>query len=144
MTEQEQVVLKKSGTPSWRPATNLDVRKKEPGKRYRWTWNDQAHIERKIEERWHFVNPEIGGASAKHTSSHVSDGKPLDSTKTYRELVLMAIDESDAREREAYYQARTQKQTAGLKQELEASNRTEAGKGGAANIAPIHGRIVIE
>ena len=139
-----QLAEKKSGTPSWRPATNLNVRNKEPGRRYRWTLNDQAHIERKLEERWYFANPEIGGASAEHTSSHVSDGKPLDSTKTYRELVLMAIDESDAKEREAFYQAKTQRQTAGLKKELETSNRTEAGKHGAAQIAPIHGRIVIE
>ena len=125
----------KKGRPSWRPAQMLTV-EKEPGYRYRWVRKDDANIERKTNESWSFV--------AKDVHEHpegINDGKPLTSTGEYREMVLMRIPEEIAQERDAYFRALTDRQTRGIKNQLEAEMQNASG--GRSDAKP-HGRIVID
>ncbi|MCB7127951.1 MAG: hypothetical protein J3T61_00230 [Candidatus Brocadiales bacterium] len=131
---------KKSSRP-WRPATMLAVQDKDPALTYRWCDNDPGNLERKRLEGWEFDNS-LSGSEATHESTHVSDGKSLDTAKTYRELVLMTMDEDTARARKAYYSMRTRKQTVGLVEDLRSDFANKAQSSGAA-VAPVHGSIVI-
>ena len=131
---------KKSSKP-WRPAVMLDVQGKNPDLNYRWCDNDSGNLERKQIEGWEFDNG-LSSSEATHESTHVSDGKPLDTAKTYRELVLMTMDEDTANARREFFRERTRKQTVGLVENLRSDIAEKAEIAGAV-VAPVHGEIVI-
>lgn len=130
--------MSKKGTASWRPAQKLDVTGKVKGYRYRLVDKDPLNLQKKEAEGWLFVNAETGIPGTYSRPSTVSDGKSLTTENTYRELVLMALPEEVAKERDAYYNAVTDRQTAGLKSHLQSEAR------GVNPAAAIHGKVVIE
>lgn len=140
---EEAVPAPKKGKRSWAPAQKLSLVNKQPGFRHRWCDNDPQNIEKKQAEGWVFVDPNQGVKADHEFPEHVSDGKPLTSTKTYRELVAMALPEDLAEARDEYHEELTRKQTAGLKHRLETDLGDEARKDGASGAAA-HGTIVIK
>lgn len=124
-------MTEKKGNKSWRPATALELRKRE-GFRQRWCSSDPKDVQKKIEEGWQF-------SQAHHIKQgHAEGGTPLTTTTTYRELVAMELPEEIAKERDAYYQGLAEKQERGLKRQAQEQ---------VANVGPkaqVHGKIVIE
>ena len=131
----------KKGNPSWSPATRLDVRNRRAGFRYRWCDKDPANIEKKLAEGWVFVNKTSGLPGELERRDQPHDGSDLTTTKTYRELVLMALPEDIGLARDRYVADQTRKQTVGLKADAERTNRS-AGQG-IPTAQPLHGTIVI-
>lgn len=134
---------KKRGNNSWQPARVLDVSGRQAGFRYRWCDRDAANIDKKLAEGWVMVD-----GTSKLPGEHMArkspdDGKPLDSTKTYREYVLMALPEERGQARDAWVAERTRNQTIGLKKEATRANAVAAAQSGVAPAA-LHGKIVIE
>lgn len=134
----------KKGRPAWKPASTLDVIQKSEDFRYRWTDRDPGNLDRKIAEGWVFVNKETGIPGEHEHPERVADGMPLDTTKTFRELVVMAMPEETAQERDAYYREQTRKQTVGLKDVLKRDLSEAAERSGSSQVAPVDGTIVIE
>ena len=126
----------KKGRKSWKPAAMLDVTNKASGFRYRWRNDDDAHLERVKNEGWVFVNKETGIPAEHDHPDKIGDGKPLDSIIKYRDMVLMALPEDLAEERDAYYREQTRRQTVSLKNKA----RDEIKKTGAE----VTGKIIIE
>lgn len=134
----------KKGKRSWQPAKSLALRNKKPGYRYRFVTKDDIRIQNKIEEGWVPVNKTTGVPAELTEDARRGDGGHGDNMTgalEYREFVVMALDEDTAKQRDAYYDEQTRKQTAGLKSRLIENMERKAGKGRAA---PIHGKIVIE
>lgn len=132
---------KKKGNISWNPAQKLAVKNKDPNFVYRWCWNDPQNIETKLDEGWIKVD-KVKGIRAEHDHPHeIGDGIPLDSTKTYRELVLMALPLERKEARDRWVQERTDQQTRGIKRELDSNLR---GHPQAPADASTYGRVIIE
>lgn len=133
----------KKGYASWQPAQRLNVVNRKPGFRYRWVDRDPANLEKKLAEGWVLVNGTSGKPEVEHERRpHPSDGTDLTSAKRYRELVLMALPEELGKARDAFMAEQTQKQTLGLKADLERENR-DAARSAGFNPAKLHGTIVI-
>lgn len=128
---------RKKGNPTWAPASKLDMSNKDPKFRYRWVDRDSQNIEKKEAEGWRFVNKETGIPGEHDRPDLVEDGNPLDSTKTYRELVAMALPEEIGEARDAWVESQTRKQTISIKDRLQ----KEVAQGGNAEV---HGKLVIE
>lgn len=109
----------KKGRPSWKPATMLDVKNKTPNYRYRWVWIDDMNLEKKQAEGWVFVNKETGVPGEHEHPGKTGDGKPLDSAKKYRDTVLMALPEELGKERDRFFNNKTEEQTLDAKKFLE-------------------------
>lgn len=126
----------KKGTPSWKPAGRLRAVAEHPGYRQRWCSRDPDNLRRKEEEGWVPVNSVTGSKAEHDAAEDIHGGTPLDSSQTYRELLLMEMPEETAQAREAYYREKTHRQTIGVKK--------EAAKELAKVGAPTHGRVIIE
>ena len=126
----------KKGKPSWRPAARMNL-KAIDGYRLRWCDEDKANIDKKLAEGWVPMNS-VTGLKAEHVErpSGVSDGKPLDTSGKYRELVPMALPEEQGQARDAYFEELTQRQTTKPVGEL----KSQAGAIGGS----IRGKVVIE
>ena len=131
--------IKKKGKPSWKPAGTLEVFQKKPGFRYRWCDKDPQNIQRKVAEGWRHVNRETG-LPVEHENP---DGETLTSSTEYRELVVMALPEDVAQERDAYFREKTRAQTVSLKDRLQ-DDLDDAAKAHGAPRAKAEGTIVIE
>lgn len=127
---------KKKGASSWAPAQKLKV-PPIPGFRQRWVDKDPANVQKKQAEGWDFDN------KSEHSYREQQDGKNLSTVNEYRELVLMKIPEEVAQERDAYFQAITDRQTIGLKEDLDKQMQSEAARDGKPGVRA-RGRIVIE
>lgn len=133
----------KKGKPSWKPAARLPVRNAPEGYRLRWVHKEPANLARKAAEDW-IPATSINGFKAEHIAPElVQDGKSLTSAVEYRDLVLMALPEERAQERDGYYAEQTRKQTVGLKKQVEKENADQAARLGATP-SPVRGSIVIE
>ena len=134
-------MTEKKGRKSWTPASRLTVTGKRPGYVQRWVDEEPANFQRKRADGWTPVNGTLG-SSVKHEHPDLTgDGKPLDSTIKYRNMVLCELPEEDYLAHREYYAEQTRAQTAGLKRKAEQENAANA-KGGAA--AHLYGKIVIE
>ena len=134
----------KRGTASWRPARKLDVIHKAPGFRYRYVSTDYANLQKKIAEGWEFVNPSTGIPGQHNPSAReVSDGRQLDSVQKMRELVLMALPEDIALERDAYHAGKTKHRARALEDGLQQDLSKTAGALGSRHTAVAHGSIKI-
>lgn len=107
----------KKGNTSWRPAQMLDVKNKSEGFRYRMVNVDHANLDKKVAEGWEFVNGETGIPGEHIDPKKIVDGSKLDSTETYRDMVLMAMPEDTAQARDAYHENLTLNQTVNLKRD---------------------------
>lgn len=135
---------KKKGRASWRPARKLDITKKAPGFRYRYVSTEYANLQKKLAEGWQFVNPSTGIPGLQNPSAReVSDGKMLDSVQKLRELVLMALPEDIALERDAYHAGKTQHRARALEDSLQQDLSKAAGTLGSRHTAVAHGSIKI-
>jgi len=128
---ENELFPKKRGAVSWKPARRLDVRNKDENFRYHWA--DKKNVDKKQYEGWE-VAP-----SEEHADPNLIDGgKSIDSTTSFRELILMRMPEELAQERDAWVAERTRSQTAGLKHTLEHDLRNTSGTS-----APVDGKITI-
>lgn len=137
------MTAQKKGRKSWSPAQKLAITDQDPGFRYRWCEKDQANLDKKLAEGWAFVDPTKGLKADHLRPEHVSDGKPQQGAKEYRELVLMALPEEVAQARDRYFQDRTDQQTLGLNAELRRDLKDAARKHGVES-AEVYGKTVIE
>lgn len=129
----------KKGRPSWKPASMLDTVEKHDGHRTRWCSRDSLNLQRKQAEGWVFANS-ITGINREHEHPEkVGDGHSLTSVTEYRDLVLMALPEDVAKERDKYFQSKTDAAVRSLKQDFEENIENPRG-----NTAEIYGKIVIE
>lgn len=143
MVENTPETKVKKGKPTWQPAQRLSMGKKSKNFRYRWCDSDSQNIEQKRAEGWEFVNGETGIPGEHDHPQGVGDGKPLDSTKTYRELVAMALPEELGEARDEWVNERTRKQTRSIKDVLK-EQVTESAKQHKIEPAQVTGKIVIE
>ena len=125
----------KKGRPSWKPAHRMEILKKSPGFRYRYCLDDPDNLDKKQLEGWRFVNKTTG-----HVAEHVEEHAPTTGTLKRRELVVMALPEELAKERDEFYAKRTRNQTASIKKRLQAQMDEAAGQGPKAQA---EGKITI-
>lgn len=148
---KEDEAPKKKGNRSWRPAGRLQQFDVPEGYTPRWLDKDESNIDRKLAEGWELCDTgkirrktdfDMTGKEVE-PDSHVEDGKPLSTRKTYRELILGMIPNSLRKERQEYYQERTMAQTAGLKKQAqEELDAAAAAHGGTPQ--QVRGKIIIE
>ena len=77
------------------------------------------------------------------TAREISDGKQLDTVQKYRELVLMALPEDLAKERDAYHAGKTSNRSQALEQRLQRDLDKAARDLGSTHVAQAHGSIKI-
>jgi len=131
----------KKGRSSWKPASLLTTDKLD-GYRVRWLSKDEANLDKKFREGWQLVSSL--NETAKHDNPEtIQDGKPLTSVTEYRELVLAAMPEDVAQERDEYYRERTKNQTVGLLDNAKKMQR-EAESRGANTPDHLKPKITIE
>lgn len=128
------MTLQKKGKPSWAPARMLDVKGVPNGIVPRWVNKDPANVEKKTAEGWKPIN-----ATTLQIVEHGASDS-LSTAKTYRDVVLMGLPKETAEARREFFQEQTNRQTIGLKKELQ-DKVDGAAKGSQA--APVHGTIVI-
>lgn len=144
MKKPDEEAPVKKGRASWRPARKLDVINKADGFRYRYVSTDYANLQKKLAEGWQFVNPSTGIPGQHNPSAReVSDGKQLDTVQKMRELVLMALPEDIALERDAYHAAKTKHRAKALEDGLQQDLSKSANALGARHTAVAHGSIKI-
>jgi hypothetical protein len=98
----------------WRGADRLEVGNRLPDWGYRWIENSPESIQKRESEGFLIVNEMTGIPGDTNTES---DG--MDGSKKHRELVLAALPEELKAARTEKVQELTERQTAGLKENLE-------------------------
>lgn len=132
---QSTPVLKK-GKTSWKPASVVDVIDKDPNKRYRLVNKDPDNMAKKRAEGWEIESKVTSGnAELKHDGS-MSVGSQMTSTFERKDVILMSMPEEIAKERDAYFEGKTRRQTEGLTSHFK-KEMVKEGK------APTHGEITI-
>lgn len=114
------------GKPSWRPARMLDLENRANGYRYRWCDTDDANLRKKLAEGWVYVNKETG-----HPVEHIDPdlqhgGKSPDGSVKYRDLIVMALPEEIAQQRDEYFAELSKNQLEGVNENA-ASNMEKVG-----------------
>lgn len=96
----------KKGNRSWKPASLLDLKNKDPNFRYRHVRKDDDNIARKLAEGWEFVD---GLDKVEHTepTGRPDLGKRLTSVIEGRDWITMKMPEETARARDEYINAKT-------------------------------------
>ena len=127
----------KKGNTSWKPASLLDIRGKDPSFRDRIVRKDDANIAKKLKEGWEFVD----GTSFSKTE-HVDPtgrpdlGKKLTSLQEGHDWVLMRMPEETARARDSYISEETARREMALVKQAKTDFSSDK--------APVHGNITIE
>jgi len=101
------------GTRSWKPAAPLAIKSRDPNYRIKWVHTDAANVLRKKAEGWAMAD--TGDARHARPGSVESGAGDGGSITEFRDMVLMKMPESMARERDAYYQNRANEQLMGVK-----------------------------
>ena len=115
----------KKGNRSWDAVNRLDVRNRVPGFRYRHCSTgysgDDVKMAQRLDQGWTFVNKETGvpGELAQKPDAPGTAG-------VRRDMVLMALPEDLAKERDAYFQAKTDAGERGLTAKLREKMRDAA------------------
>lgn len=121
----------KRGKPTWKPANMLDLKGKKAGFRYRFCDADPAKLRRREDEGWVYVTRETGHGEVSHADPElVHGGSPPDGTVSYRDMVVMALPEEIAQQRDEYYKSIND---AALQQVYDQGKEKLAGVG-----APVH------
>ena len=121
ITEATQEVAQKPKhrvTAPWKPASRIDIPEelKIPGFRYRACNTMQTgNIQKKLSEGW-IVDKELS-KKMEHVAT-IDDGKKLDGTTRFRELIVMRMPEEVAKQRDEYYAKRTNDPKKQAKDEL--------------------------
>lgn len=132
--KQEDTLRK--GHSSWKPASLNEFTDKEPGYRYRMVNKDPNNLAKKKQEGWETVS----GIQSSQTShepppNKIEYGKPLTSVNEGHDWILQRIPEDLAQGRDAYFNAETERRTAGLTAHI----KNDLSKEGAG----MHGDITI-
>jgi hypothetical protein len=125
----------KKGNSSWQPASLLDVANKEDGYRYRWSNKNPDNLAKKAAEGWETVSAIQSPHTKAVDNNYINDGKPLTSVTQKHDCILQRIPEELAEQRDAYYNAESERRVAGLTAHI----KKDLGKEGAA----AHGDITI-
>lgn len=125
----------KKGNSSWKPASATDVVNKEAGYRYRWARKDQDNIAKKKAEGWETVSGLTSDKATPEITNRINDGKSVSSVYEKHDVILQRIPEEIAQGRDAYFNAETERRTAGLTAHI----KKDLAKDGA----PSHGEITI-
>lgn len=129
-TPMETAPIKK-GNRSWKPASTVNFSNMEPGFRYKCVLNKPERISRHEQEGWEIVSRKGAAGTNIPSESLERLGRSVDTTVKVRDTVLMRMPEEFAKEREAYYNQRTQRRTKALREEAEQQVR--------ATGAPVYG-----
>lgn len=121
----------KKGNRSWKPASTINFNNMEPGYRYKCVLNKPERISRHEQEGWEIVTRKGAAGTNIPTENLDKLGRSTDTTVKVRDTVLMRIPEEFAKEREEYYNQRTQRRTKALREEAEQQVR--------ATGAPVYG-----
>lgn len=130
----KQDALKKGNT-SWTPASLNEFNNKEDGYRYRMSRKDPQNLAKKAQEGWENVSAIQSPQTSHETPNKIEYGKPVSSVHEGHDWILQRIPEEVAQGRDAYYNAETERRTAGLTAHI----KKEMAKEGAA----VHGDITI-
>lgn len=125
----------KKGNASWKPASLNEFRNKEDGYRYRMVNKDPVNMAKKIAEQWEPISGIQGAATSHENPNRIEQGKPLTSVNEGHDWVLMRVPEEVALERDAYFNAETERRTAGLTAHIKKDLATTG--------AGMHGEITI-
>ena len=135
MSEPAKIEVKK-GKRTWRPATQLDVRAKEPGFRYRWVEKDLANVDKKTAEGWELVNSAQGKQGERPDAGNTG----MTTLQEYRELALARMPDELAQARNEYFEDETNRRTAALKENVKNDLRRV---GGNRLASAVQGKITI-
>ena len=108
----------KKGRPSWKWRNRFDVSNKDPNFRYRFVEATPERLERATEEGWSFVNKETGLPGEHNYDTDLADAKKVPGAKYVRGMVLMALPEDLAQDRDAFIREQTEAQTADISSRL--------------------------
>lgn len=125
----------KKGNTSWKPASLNEFSNKEDGYRYRLSRKDPVNLQKKAEEGWETVSAIQSSKTSHEDPNRIEHGKPLTSVHEGHDWILQRIPEDMAQGRDAYFNAETERRTAGLTAHI----KKELGKEGAG----AHGDITI-
>lgn len=125
----------KKGNSSWRPASATDVVQKEPGYRYRWSRKDADNLSKKKAEGWETVSGLTSDKASPEETNRIHDGKNITSVFEKQDLILQRIPEETALQRDQYWNAESERRTAGLTAHI----KKDLAKEGAS----AHGEITI-
>lgn len=131
---KQETTLKK-GSSSWKPASLNTFSDLEPGYRYRMMRKDLENLAKKSDEGWEVVSDLNGPAIEHQDPNKIEHGKALTTVKEGRDWVLGRIPEETAQGRDAFFNAKTERRTAGLTAHV----KKELAKQGAGS----HGEITI-
>ena len=116
---------RKKGKKSWKPATQLETLGRDPDFVYRYVRDEPERMQKMEREQWELCN------RVTDKSAHIDEHEEHDAVTggmKYRELVLMRMPKSTAKQRNAYYQQRATHQERDLKAELESELKKEGGE----------------
>lgn len=102
------------GNSSWAPASVTDVTNKDPNFRYRWLRKDSDNLYKKEQEGWESVSAVTSDQASPQESNRISDGKNITSVYEKHDTILGRIPVETALERDAYYNAESERRVAGL------------------------------
>lgn len=125
----------KKGKSSWKPASLNEFEGKEDGYRYRLVNKDPVNMSKKAQEGWETVSGVQSSSTEHQDPQRIEHGKPLTSVREGHDWVLQRIPENLAQERDAYFNAETERRTAGLTAHI----KKDLAKDGAG----MHGEITI-
>lgn len=125
----------KKGKSSWKPASLNDFNNKEEGYRYRMSRKDPVNLQKKADEGWETVSAIQSSETSHNSPDKIEQGKPLTSVREGHDWILQRIPEELAQGRDDYYNAETERRTAGLTAHI----KKEMAKEGAG----MHGDITI-
>lgn len=131
----KQDVSLKKGNTSWTPASLNEFNNKEDGYRYRMSRKDPQNLSKKAQEGWENVSAIQSPETTQEIPNKIEHGKALTSVNEGHDWVLQRIPEELALERDSYFNAETERRTAGLTAHI----KKEMAKEGAA----VHGDITI-
>ena len=131
----------KKGNRSWDAVNRLDIRNRDPGFRYRHCsvgyQGDDVKMAQRLDQGWTFVNKETGvpGDLAQKPDAPGTAG-------VRRDMVLMALPEELGKERDRFFQAKTDSYERAMKKRLQETLERKAGERDA-DAPRIDGKITI-
>lgn len=125
----------KKGNSSWTPASLNEFSDKETGYRYRMSRKDPQNLSKKAQEGWETVSGIQSPQTSYKDPNKIEHGKSLTSSYEGHDWILQRIPEEVAQERDSYFNAETERRTAGLTAHV----KKEMAKEGAG----MHGDITI-
>lgn len=138
----EKVGYKKGEPFRWRDVDRLEIRNRHPDWFYRWILNEPSSIEKRESQGFRVVNSMTGIPG--DVLQETPESKDTTGGKRLRELILAAQPEELRKARYDEIQERTDRQTAGLKDDLQKGLDGIPSKDGKPHGGKAEGKIVIE